>query len=171
MKKTPSTPFLLGASAWLFVALFSACQEAPTRTAPSASDLEQPTLQPGPRVADADLLQGYWQNEDCSVSISDSSLFFYRDEDDWYQTEFTLPPDTAPKQLHATITEDNRDDERDIGILIVATFKIEDGTLTLIAYTEHTPPGSIDSDTGIHGSYELERAQPREGRTRPPTNK
>jgi hypothetical protein len=151
MNKAPSTPFLLSASAWLFVALFSACQ-TPPRT-------------------DADLLQGHWENEDCSVSISGNSLFFYEREDFWFQTEFTLPPGTDPKQLHATILKDNRGDERDIGTLIVATFKIEDGTLTLVAYTEHTPPGSIDSDAGIHGLYELERAQPREGRTRPPTNK
>lgn len=153
MNKTLSTPSFWGATAWLFVALFSACQKAPTRTA-------------------ADPLQGYWENEDTSVSISGNSLYFYEREDFWFRTEFTLPPGTDPKQLHATILEDNTGDERDIGTVIVAIFKIEDGTLTLVAYTEDATPGSFDDlSDDVHGIYELERAQPRAGRTQPPTNK
>lgn len=151
MTKTPSTPFLWGASAWLCVALFSACQ---------------PRTAVGP-------LQGYWENEGSSVSISGNSLFFYEREDHWFQTEFTLAPGPDPGHFRATILKDSSEGDDNIGSVVVAVFKIEDGTLTLLALTEGTPPGSIDDDYGsnVLGSYELERAEPREGRTGPPADK
>ena len=68
-------------------------------------------------------------------------------------------------QLSATILEDSTGDGRDIGSVVGATFRFEDETLILVALADGAPP------TDGSGHYELDRAQPREGRTSPPANK
>ena len=79
-------------------------------------------------------LQGYWEGHapggECSVTISGNSLNFRARPDFWYETTFTIPAGTDPQQLHATIIKDSSRRPRDIGKVVVALFKIEDGTLT-----------------------------------------
>jgi len=143
MNKKSCTLVLLGSSAWLSIALFGACR----------SDSTHPS---------ADVLQGYWENEDCSVSISGNSLYFYERDDFWYQTEFTISPGTEPMQLHAKIVKDSSEDQGNIGDVVDASFKVEDGILTLIALADGEPPADGS------GRYVLGHAEPREGRTGPP---
>ena len=152
MKRTQIAPWLSGASALVLAASFMACQEAPTHTA-------------------EDRLQGFWEgtDDDYSISISGNSLFFYGREDFWYDAEFELPAGTDPTQLHATILRDNSGEDDDVGTVIVAIYKIEDGTLTLVALADGAPRDTFDDDS--LGRYDLRRAPPRAGRTRPPNSK
>lgn len=112
-------------------------------------------------------LEGYWEavrpGDDYSITVTGNSLHFYGREDLWYETTFTIPAGTDPQQLHATIIKDSSERERDIGKVVVALFKIEDGTLTL---------GVIGSFDGLLASpvtdgwdqaddrYYLKRVQP-----------
>ena len=122
--------------AWLFVAiLIGACELEPTPTTA------------GP-------LEGYWENDDCSVSVSGNRLFFFGRDDFWFHTEFILPPGTDPKQLRATILNDGSDDADNIGKVVNAIYKIEGRTLTLVALPEGATTGSsvIASFDFIHFS-------------------
>src|SRR6185295_9569275 len=58
-------------------------------------------------------LQGKWegvmvgQEKDgkITITITGNSLHFHRDTNFWFETTFTLPAGTDPKQLHATIKD------------------------------------------------------------------
>src|SRR5262245_20538490 len=93
MKKALSRPFfLLGALALTLVALFTACQSTPTRTA-----------------AELRRLQGHWAGDapsgETSIIITGNSLFYHSRTDFWFKATFTLPEGTDPQQLHATIKD------------------------------------------------------------------
>jgi uncharacterized protein (TIGR03067 family) len=126
MNKALNGQFLWGAFALSFAALFTACQSTPTRTAAE--------LRP---------LQGYWEGDAAagksSITITGNSLHYYARTDFWFETTFTLPAGTDPQQLHATI-KNSSPPTNSIGQVVVAIFKIEDGTLTL-AYNQD-PEGS-----------------------------
>ena len=79
-----------------------------------------------------------------TITITANSLHYYRDTCFWYETTFTLPAGTDPQQLHATIK--NCADRESIGNVVVAIFKIEDGTLTLAMnqFDQEHPPGSFE---------------------------
>ncbi len=104
------------------------------------------------------------------MSISDNSLYYTQPKADetkpefWYETTFTLPGGAAPKQLHATIIDNNFHD--DIGTIVVIIFKFEeDGKLTMgvVEDFEEPPPSSIVGDwEWVRDIYYLERAQPPE---------
>ncbi len=119
----------------LLAALFTACQSAPTRTA-----------------TDGGLLQGHWEGYgpggDCSVTIEGNALSFRARPDFWYETTFTIPAGDGLQQLHATILKDSSPGQADIGRVVVALFKIEDGTLTLgvIEDFDKPPAGPIMTD-------------------------
>jgi len=117
MKKAINGQFWLGALALSSAALFTACQSTP---APIAAELKP--------------LQGYWEGEGaggkCAITITGNSLH-YRNNAGWFKTTFTLPVDTDPQQLHATIEECSPPSTNAIGAVVFAIFKIEDGTLTL----------------------------------------
>jgi len=134
MKKAPKGQFLWGAFTLSFAALFTACQGTPTRT---ATELRR--------------LQGYWEGDAAagksSITITGNSLHYYARTDFWFETTFTLSAGTDPQQLHATI-KDSSPPTNSIGQVVVAIFKIEDGTLTL-AYNqdpEGVPPNAFPSD-------------------------
>ena len=158
MRKTPVRPFLLGALALLLAALFAGCHRAPMRTA-----------------ADSRLLQGYWEGHgpggECSVTISGNSLHFRARLDFWYETTFTIPAVANPQQLHATIIKDSSQRQRDIGKVVVALFKIEDGTLTFGVIDDFegplASPVTDDWDRAIDRYY-LTRVQPQESKPNHP---
>ncbi len=65
-----------------------------------------------------------------TITFTGSSLHFQGlRTDEWYDATFTLREGTSPQQLRATITDCER--TKDIGTVIGAIFKIEDGTLSL----------------------------------------
>ena len=90
-----------------------------------------------PTAAALQRFQGYWDGGGaggikCSIAITGNALHFYSRTDFWYETTFTLPAGTDPQQLRATI-KDCAPPTNSVGQLVVAIFKIEDGTLTLAA--------------------------------------
>jgi len=143
MKKAPSGQFLLGALALSLAALFTGCLSTP---APIAAELEP--------------LQGYWEGEGaggkCSITITGNSLH-YRAGTNWWKTTFTLPAGTDPQQLHATIKESSPP-TNGIGTVVLAIYKIEDGTLTLAEVDgSDKPPETFDSAAS---RYDLKKVQP-----------
>lgn len=73
-----------------------------------------------------------------TITITGNSLHFQGPKtDDRYEATFTLPAGTVPQQLHATITDSSNPD--DIGLVVSAIFKIEDGTLTLVRFGGNPP--------------------------------
>ena len=142
MKKATNGQFLLGALALSLAALFTACQSTPTRT---AVELKR--------------LQGYWEGDGaagkCSITITNNSLYFYARTDFWFKTTFALPAGTDPQQLHATI-KDSAPPTNGIGQVVLAIFKIEDGTLTLAVDGEE-PPKTFP---GASSLYVLKKVQP-----------
>lgn len=112
--------------------------------------------------------------EKVTITITGNLLHFHRDKNFWFETTFTLPVGTDPKQLHATIKACAPGQESSVGKVVVAIFKIEDGTLTLIAIgggTEETPKSFEDTEDKGLSRYELRKVQPRKGNTEPPATK
>lgn len=103
-----------------------------------------------PRQSDSELerLQGEWKGEgppgEIAITISGDTLLFHVRPDFWYETTFTLMADTAPSQLHATIT-DSAPPVKDVGVVVYAIFKIEDGTLTLAVDEPDAAPLSFSA--------------------------
>lgn len=161
MKKAPNHRFLLGALALSLAALFTGCQSTPARTA-----------------AELKPLQGYWEgfllgatNFKCSITITGNSLYHYARTDFWQKATFTLPAGTEPKQLRATIKDAPQPNDI-IGAVVVAIYKIEDGTLTLALNQEdpeRLPPKTFPSDdTWPFSSYVLKKVQLQPKNTQPP---
>jgi uncharacterized protein (TIGR03067 family) len=129
------------------------------RTANAKGTANQPTnaeLQP---------LQGTWEgvlvgdeaHQKITITITGNSLHFHRDTNFWFETTITLPAGKDPKQLHATI---KGGPPSQIGQVVRAFFKIEDGTLTLATMgddSEETPKGF---EAAIGNRYELRKVQP-----------
>ena len=88
-----------------------------------------------------------------TITITGNSLHFEGPKpEDRYKATFTLPAGTVPQQLHATITESSDSDE--IGMVVFAIFKIENGTLTLVRYARN-PPMFFEGDHGYR--YDLKK--------------
>ena len=93
-----------------------------------------------PTAAQLQPLQGTWEeikagNEGdgkITITITANSLHFHRDTNFWFKTTFTLSAGTDPQQLRATIKHSAPPGDSN-GKVVVAIFKIEDGTLTLAA--------------------------------------
>jgi len=108
-----------------------------------------------PTTAQTQPLQGTWKGVlvgqesvgKVTITITGNSLRFQGSStNEWYETTFTLPTETNPQQLRATITGCQR--TNDIGTVVRAIFKIEDGTLTLagIQDRDQEPPKSFGED-------------------------
>ena len=134
-----------------------------------------------PTNAELQLLQGTWEGvlvgdkaqQKITITITGNSLHFHRDTNFWWKTTITLPADTNPRQLHATI-KDCHDcppqQENSAGTVVVAIFKIEDGTLTLATGNgDGKAPKSFEAtgDNGLN-RYELRKVQPQKKNTQPP---
>jgi len=122
-----------------------------------------------PTAAELQRLQGYWEGEllggevKCSITIKGTSLHFYSRPDFWYKTTFTLPAGTDPQQLRATIKDTAPNATNDIGKVIVAMFKIEDGRLTLAVNQdpEGPAPKAFPTEPNLPiARYDLKKAQP-----------
>ena len=117
-----------------------------------------------PTAAELQRLQGTWEGfalgpetpggplvksaGTITIRVSGNSFHFHRDTNFWFETTITLPAGTDPQQLHATIKSNAASQGTNaIGKVVVAIFKIEDGTLTLAARgdgSEETPTSFDD---------------------------
>lgn len=99
---------------------------------------------PTPTTIQLKDLQGYWEGDGaggkCSITITNDTLV-YRVGTNWHKATFVLTPGTNPQQLHATIKDSWPPMKDAIDQVIPALIKIEDGTLTLAAYSlgQETP--------------------------------
>lgn len=127
-----------------------------------------------PIAAELQPLQGSWEGVlvgdeatgKISITITGSSLYFkWLNTEDWYEATFILPPGTYPQQLRATI-KDCTEPCADVGKMVFAIFKIEDGTLTLVGIQASAvePPKTFDEVPGFEDNrrfrYELKKARP-----------
>ena len=111
-------------------------------------------------------LQGHWEGGGaggikCSITITGNSLHFYSRPDFWYETTFTLPSDTNPQQLRATI-KNSAPPTDSVGRVVVAALKIEGGILTLAVNQdpEGPPPKAFPSDpNGVIARYDLKKVR------------
>ena len=100
-----------------------------------------------------------------TITITGSSLHFYRDTNFWFETTIALPAGKDPKQLHATIKGPPSQADS-IGKVVRAIFKIEDGTLTLA--TGNGGDEEMESFEATPNRYELRKVQPEKKNTQPP---
>src|SRR5688572_10214910 len=134
-----------------------------------------------PTNAALQLLQGTWEGtweeagagnqpsvkspEKITITITGNSLHYHRNSNFWFETTYTLPAGTDPKQLHATIKDSAG--QHSIGSVVVAIFKIEDGTLTLATGNgDGVAPKSFEptGDNGLN-RYELRKVMPQKKRS------
>lgn len=97
-----------------------------------------------------------------TVTVTGHSFHFHRDTNFWFETTIALPSGTNPKQLHATIKGCPPSQASSIGQVVVAIFKIEDGTLTLATGNgDGEAPKSFEA-TGDRGPsrYEFRKILP-----------
>ena len=120
-----------------------------------------------PNTAALRHLQGHWEGGGaggikCSITITGNSLHFYSRTDFWYETTFTLPASTEPRQLRATIKHTAPSATNSIGQVVTAIFKIEQGTLTLAVNQdpEGPPPKAFPTEmNGVIARYDLKKTQ------------
>jgi hypothetical protein len=127
-----------------------------------------------PIAAELQPLQGSWEGVlvgqeaagKISITITGNSLHFQGlNSEEWYETTFTLPAGTYPQQLRATIKDCPQPCD-DIGKMVFAIFKIEDGTLTLVGIqaTAVEPPKTFGEIPGFEDNrifrYTLKKAKP-----------
>jgi len=135
-----------------------------------------------PIAAELQLLQGTWEgvlvddkaHQKITITITGNSLHFHRDTNFWFETTITLPAGKGLRQLHATIKDCAAGQESSVGKVVVAMYKIEDGTLTLVALgdDDEERPKSFEAaqDKGL-SRYELWKVQPQKKNTAPPKTK
>lgn len=124
-----------------------------------------------PTAAELQRLQGTWEgvmvggesDGKITITIAGNSFHFHRDTNFWFETEITLPAGSGPPQLHATIKGcAPAQGDNSIGKVVVAIFKIEDGTLTLATFQDPVaaPKSFNDAEASL---YQLRKVQPRSG--------
>lgn len=155
MHKAVNNRSLWGAVALSLAVLFAAAQTAPRPAPIQLNDL-----------------QGYWEGEGaggpCSITINGNSLH-YRAGKNWHKTTFSLPPGTNPQQLHATIIDSFPPSKDSIGQVVPAIIKIEDGTLTLAAYSLSEDPPKTFADAPT--KYVVKKVPPKEKNSNPSKTK
>jgi hypothetical protein len=130
--------------------------------APKAKDVAKQAIS-----AELQPLQGKWEGvmvgdkagQKITLSVTGTSLHFFRDADFWFETTIALPAGKVPRQFHATIKRCPPSQESSINEVVRTFFKIEDGTLTLATFgdaTEETPKG-FDA---AQPRYEFRKVQP-----------
>src|SRR5215213_5115373 len=141
--------------------LLPGLQAGCTTPAPTAST-------PAPSASELQRLQGTWEgvvvgdksDDKYTVTITGNSFHFHRDSKFWFATTITLPADTDPRQLRATIKDGAPGQESSVGKVVAAIFKIEDGLLTLapLGDGDEATPKSFEAaeDQGL-ARYELRK--------------
>ena len=117
---------------------------------------------------------GQEKNGKITITITSNSLHFHRDTNFWFETTFTQPVGRDPKQLHATIKDCAAGQESSVGQVVVAIYKIEDGTLTLVALgdgDEETVKSFEAAEDKRLSRYELRKVHPQKKNTEPPKTK
>ena len=113
-------------------------------------------------------------HEKIIITITGNSFHFHRDTNFWFETTITLPAGTDPKQLYATIKASPASQSDAIGKVVVAIFKIEDGTLILATSghgAEKVPKRFEATEDEVLTRYELRKVQPQKKNTQPPKTK
>ncbi len=135
-----------------------------------------------PVGAELQLLQGAWtgvtvgdqSQQKIRITIIGNSLHFHRDSNFWFETTITLPTDTDPKRLCATIKGCPPSQADSIGKVVVAIYQIQDEKLTLAALGggEEEAPTSFEiaEERGL-ARYELRKVQPQMEDAEPPKTK
>jgi uncharacterized protein (TIGR03067 family) len=141
-----------------------------------------------PTAAELQRLQGTWEGVALSketaggpfvksagtitITVTGNSFHFHRDTNFWFETTITLSAGTDPQQLRATIKANAASQGTNaIGKVVVAIFKIEDGTLTLAARGDGSEETPISFEDGKVTRYELRKVQPQKQNTQPPKYK
>lgn len=124
-----------------------------------------------PVAVELQRLQGTWQgvmvgqekDGPVTITITGNSLHFHRDPKFWFKATFTQPAGTDLNQLHATIKDSAPEQKESVGKGVVAIYKIEDRTLTLVPLAggdEETPKSfKAIEDKGLQ-RYELRKVEP-----------
>src|SRR5687767_14222023 len=126
-----------------------------------------------PTNAELQLLQGTWEGfslnretpdgpivkatNTITVTFTGNSFHFHQDTNFWFEMTITLPAGKDPKQLHATIKGCPPSHASNIGQVVRAFFKIEEGTLTLAAIGDEETPKGFEA---VKDRYELRKVQP-----------
>jgi uncharacterized protein (TIGR03067 family) len=165
MKKATNGRSKSGLFALSSATLLIACQSTPAQAAAEPGT-------PTPTAVGLQLLQGTWEGvmvgheKDGKITITTTgnSFHFHRDTNFWFETTIALPGGKDPKQLHATIKDCPPSQASSLGTVVVAIFKIEDGTLTLATGNgDGEAPKSFEA-TGNNGPnrYRLRKVRPQE---------
>jgi len=110
-----------------------------------------------------------------TITITGDSLHFHRGTNFWFETTIAVPAGSVPQRLRATIKD--AADKDSIGKVVIATFKIQDGTLTLAGNQEEEgakePPKTFPSATNDARlfRYDLKKVQPQKRNTAASTSK
>jgi uncharacterized protein (TIGR03067 family) len=121
-----------------------------------------------PTAAKLQRLQGSWEgvlvgmekDGKITMTITGNSLHYHGlNTNEVYDATFTLPAETNPDQLRATITSAVHTNT--LGVVVRAIFKTGHGNLTLAINQdpEQEPPKSFGDDTPGVARYELWRVQ------------
>lgn len=112
------------------------------------------------------VLEGHEAEGKVSITITGNTLHFQGlKPTQRYAATFTLPAGTDPQQLHATIKDGPG--PKEIGQVVFAIFKIENGTLTLAGISESAvqSPRPSGQDPGFENNsmfrYDLRKVQPK----------
>lgn len=119
-------------------------------------------------------LQGTWEgvmvghekDGKITISITGNSFHFHRDTNFWFDTTIALPAGKVPKQLHATIKGCPPSQDSSMGQVVVAIFKIEDGTLTLATGNGDGEAPKGFEVTGLN-RYEFRKVEPQKKNIQP----
>ena len=148
----------------------------------SAGAAEQPTAEgkgdgaaSQPVAAELRPLQGTWEGvmvgdkaqTKIIVTVTGHSFHFHRDTNFWFETTIALPPGTVPQQLHATIKDCPSPQSSSLGQVVVAIFKIEDGTMTLATGGPDAPKSFEATENSGVSFYELRRVPAQKENTLP----
>ncbi len=106
-------------------------------------------------------IQGNWEGvagreeykDRIEITIKDDSFRFFRDEGFWFETKIVFPKNTTPQQFIATITSSAPSQKSSVGQKVPAIVKLEEGTLTIVAFqdNEADPPKTFDDqDTMLY---------------------
>jgi uncharacterized protein (TIGR03067 family) len=131
---------------------------------------QAPTAKTGPATGGLRDLQGTWEGAHVgqesagtiTLTVTGNALLFQGSRADLrYDATFTLKKGTRPQQLHATITGGGPGN--DVGRVIGAVFKIENGTLSLAGIEDDAPSTLDDAEAFDHSTsfhYRFRKVDP-----------